>query len=215
MRTKLSVFLVSALAVPMFAGRANAAATVDVEKSQGANVSTSFSSTTSITCADGSDGSVFALGFISGSESLTRETGSPRTFTDGIFIEVDEYVNSCTGAFASGFGGISNGFLPPGPRLNFSKLKGSTTFQDFNSGLTYPISIDLKVEGEGPVSVTKDHTVSHGSGSIVLTVSRSASATRAGGVTGTISIDGVELNASFSFTNLSSNTSSTITVQKN
>jgi len=215
MSTNLSVFLIAALAVPAFAGRANAAATVDVEKFRGANVSTSFQSTTPITCANGSDGSVFVLGSVSASESMSRETGSPRTFTDGIFVEVDEYVNSCTGAFAAGFGGISNGFLPPGPRLNFAKLKGSTTFQDFNTGLTYPFSIDLQVEGQGPITVVRDSTVSHGTGPISVTITRSAAATRAGGVTGTISVDGIELNATFSLTTLSSNTSSTITVQKN
>ncbi len=215
MRTHLSVFFATALAIPMFAARANATVTLDLEKTKGANVSTFFQSTTPITCADGSDGSVFALGLIQGSDSLTRETGSPRTFTDGIFIDVEEYVNSCTGAFASGFGGISNGFLPPGPRLAFSKLKGSSTFQDFNTGLTYPISINLNVEGQGPITATMDSTVSHGTGPITLTVTRSASAMRAGGVTGTISIDGIELNATFSGTTLSSNTSSTITVTKN
>ncbi|HXJ21382.1 MAG TPA: hypothetical protein VMT03_14215 [Polyangia bacterium] len=189
--------------------------TVDVEKSQGANVSTFFSASMDITCPSGTDGSVFVVGFVQGSESLTKDTGSPRTFTDGIFLEIDEYVNSCTGAFAFGFGGVSNGFLPPGPRLNFSKLFGSGTFQDFNSGLTYPFSLNLNIEGQGPISATKDSTVSRGSGPIIVTVSRSASATRSGGVTGTLSIDGIELNATFSSTSLSSNAASTITVQKN
>jgi hypothetical protein len=215
MRTHLSVFLASTLAVPLFAARANAAVTVDVEKSQGAHVSTSFSSTTSITCADGTDGSVFAFGSIIGSESMSRETGSPRTFSDGIFIEVDEYVNTCTGAFASGTGGISNGFLPPGPRLNFAKLVGSGTFQDFSSSLSYAVSLNLTVEGEGPVTPTKATTVTHGSGPLIVTVSRSASTARSGGVTGTISIDGVELNATFSGTSMFSSSQSTITVQKN
>jgi hypothetical protein len=215
MHMKLSLFLATALATTTLAARANAKATVDVEKTQGSNVQTSFTGSANITCPDGTDGSVFALGFISGSESMQKTTGSPRTFTDGVFVEVDEYVNSCTGAFASGFGGIANGYVPPNKRLTSARLVGSTTFQDLNSGQTFPVKMNIMITGTGPLTATKDNTVSHGSGPITLTVSHTGSASREGIVTGTLSIDGVELDATFSTTTMFANTMTTITVEKN
>ena len=215
MRMKLSLFLVTALATTTLAARANAKTTVEVDKSQGSNVQTSFTASADITCPDKSAGSVFALGFISGSDSIQKTSGSPRTVSDGVFVEVDEYVNSCTGAFASGTGGIPNGYVPPNKKLMSARLVGSTTFQDFNSGQTFPISMNIMVTGSGPLTASKDNTVSHGSGSITLTVSHTASASREGIVTGTLSIDGIELDASFSTTTMFANTSTTITVEKN
>ncbi len=213
--TKLTLVLATVFATSALGARAQAAATVDASKQQGSNVSTSFSSSTPITCPDGSSGEVDAFGFISGSDSLTKQTGTPRSFTDGVFIEIDEYVNSCTGAFASGTGGIPNGYIPPDKKLRAARLVGSTTFQDFNSGQTFPVAINLKVEGTGPITASKDNTVSHGSGPISVTVTHTASASRQGIVTGTITIDGVELDATFSTTTIFADTTSTITVTKN
>ncbi|HVT06632.1 MAG TPA: hypothetical protein VHO67_04205 [Polyangia bacterium] len=215
MHKKLSLFLVTALATTALTARANAKTTVDLEKGQGANVGTSFNATADITCPDGSAGNVFALGFISGSESIQKGTGSPRTMTDGVFVEVDEYFNSCTNVFASGTGGIPNGFLPPNKNLISARLIGSTSFQDFNSGLTIPVSMNLKISGSGPLTASKDNTVSHGSGPFTVTVSHTASSSREGTVTGTLSIGGVELDATFSGTTMFSNSFTTITVEKN
>lgn len=214
--TKLSLFLATALATTGFTARAHAApATVDVTKQQGSQAATSFSSSTPITCADGSAGEVDAFGFLSGSDSMTKQTGAGNTFNDGVLVEVDEYVNSCTGAFASGLGNIANGYVPPNKHLNVARLIGSTSFQDFNSGQTFPVSINLKIEGTGPITAGKNNTVSHGSGSMSVTITHSANASRDGIVTGTVTIDGVELDATFSQTTLSSDAKSTITVTKN
>ncbi len=213
--TKLSLTLAMVLATSALASGAHAATTVDVSKQQGSNVFTSFSSSTPITCTDGTTGEIDVFGSVSGSDSLSKEIGSPRSFSDGVLVEIDEYVNSCTGAFVSGLGNIQNGYVPPDKKLRMARLTGSTTFQDFTTGQTYPVSIDLKVEGTGPITASKDNTVSHGSGPFTVTVMHTASASREGIVTGTISIAGVELNATFSTTTLFASTLSTITVTRN
>lgn len=213
--TKLSLFLATALATATLAAPAHAAVTVDVTKQQGSSASTSFSSSTPITCADGSAGQVDVFGSLRGADSFTKQTGTPGTFSDGVFVEIDEYVNSCTGAFASGFGNIPNGYIPPDRSLRVARMIGSGTFQDFNSGQTYPISVNLKIEGTGQITTSRNNTVSHGSGPMTVTVTHSGGATRNGAVTGTITLDGVELDATFSGTTLVANTQSTITVTKN
>ncbi len=213
--TKLSLFLATALATTGFTTRAHAGATVDVTKQQGSQAATSFSAFTPITCPNGSSGEVDVFGFLSGSESMTKQAGSGRTFSDGVFVEIDEYVNSCTGAFASGFGTIVNGYVPPNKHLDKARIIGSTSFQDFNTGLTYPISVNLRIEGTGPITANKDNTVSHGSGPITVTISHTADSSREGIVTGTMTIDGVELDASFSTSTLTLNSQTTITVTKN
>ncbi len=213
--TKLSLVLATALATSTLAPHAQAATTIDVTKQQGSSVFTSFSASTTITCADGSSGEVDAFGSFSGSDSLTQQTGTPRSFSDGVLVEIDEYFNSCTGAFASGLGSISNGYIPPDKTLRVARMIGKTTFQDFSSAQTFPVAINLKVEGTGPITASRDNTVSHGSGPISVSVTHTASASRQGIVTGTIAIDGVELDATFSTTTLYANTQSTITVTKN
>jgi hypothetical protein len=213
--TKLSLFLATTLATATFGSQTHAATTVEVTRQQGSNASTSFSSTTPITCPDGSAGEVDAFGFISGSELASKQTGTPRTFNDGVTVEIFEYVNSCTGAFTSGSGTIPNGYIPPDKKLRVARMVGSTTFQDFSTGQTVPISVNLKIEGTGPIAATKDNTVSHGSGAYTVTVTHTAGGTREGIVTGTITIDGVELDATFTPTTMSTGTTSTITVTKN
>lgn len=215
MHMKLSLFLATALASTTLTARAHAATTVDVEQGQGSNAFTSFSGSANVTCADGTQNSVFAAGSISGSDRIQHDSGSPRTMTDGVFVEVDEYFDGCTSLFTGGTGGIANGYRPPNKNLTSARLTGSTSFQDFDSGQTIPISIDLKISGTGPLTASKDNTVTHGSGPTTVTVSHSASESRAGTVTGTLSIGGVELDATFSDTSMAANSQTTITIERN
>ncbi len=103
-------------------------------RSRGASAATSFSGSATIHCAGGGSGTVSASGFLSGSQTITKATGSPKTVNNGIFVEVDSYSNTCTGA-TLGFadGGIANGFTPPSVRLNSAQVAGTTTVQDFST----------------------------------------------------------------------------------
>ena len=213
MKTRLALAAVSA--VTILASRADASDTVARFNVQGTQASTSFTSSASITCPDGSAGDVFAIGFISGSDSMLTQTGGPPFSSDGIFVEVDEYVNSCTGAFASGFGGIQGGYGAPNKALNSATLVGSTTFQDFNTGLTYPISIDLSIQASGPLTVTKAHQITRGTDPMVVSIDQGTFPSREGTVTGTITIDGVQLTSTFSTATIFGNGVSQITVTKN
>ena len=195
MHMKLSLFLASALATTSLAARANAA-TVDIERSQGANVGTQFSGSAEITCADGSKGSVFAYGGFSGNESTQKSSGSPGTVNDGVFVEIDGYNNSCTDLTVSGFGGLANGFVPPNKNLTSARLVGTTTVQDFGGGQSVSVSFDLKIKGTGPLTASKENSVSHDSGAMTVTISHSGFSSRDGTVTGTLSVGGVKLDAS-------------------
>lgn len=144
MHMKLSLFLATALATTSLAARANAATTVDIERSQGANVGTQFSGSADIKCADGSKGTVFAYGGFSGNESTQKSSGSPGTVNDGVFVELDGYNDSCTGLTVSGFGGVANAFVPPNKNLTSARLVGTTSVQDFGGGQSVSVSFDLK-----------------------------------------------------------------------
>jgi hypothetical protein len=195
------------------------AATVDKESFKGSQVATSFSSTTTIGCADGSAGSVSASGFLSGSDSVTKETGTPKTTSNGIFVEIDTYANTCTGASLSfGDGGIANGYAPPNKKLASAGLEGVATVQDFSTGLSITVDLALVIEGTGPITTSKAHsrtkTVQSPGGPVTITITNSASSSRDGVVSGTITIDGVALDADFTSTTLSSNANTEITITK-
>jgi len=218
MQMKTALVLATALATTGLGYSAHAA-TVDKQKFKGSQAATSFSANNALTCADGSAGTVFASGFLSGSDSVSKETGTPKTVSNGIFVEVDIYSNTCTGVnFNFGDGSIANGYTPPNKKLNSAGLEGSTTVQDFDTGKTIPVVLDLVIEGTGPLTAEKAHsktrTVQGKHGPVTITITTSADSSRAGIVSGTLSVDGVELDATFSPTTLSSNGNTEITINK-
>ncbi len=215
MRTTKSLLLVSVLVVASAGGRAFGA-TVDKEVFKGKQAATTFSGSATIACTGGGSGTVTASGFLSGSQTITKSTGSPKTVNNGIFVEVDAYSNTCTGA-TLGFadGGIANGFTPPNARLNSAELAGTTTVQDFDTGASIAVSIDVVFEGTGPITSDKSNTKTKTTGPITITIVHTASASRAADASGTISVGGVAIEATFSSTTLSDNANTTITITRN
>jgi hypothetical protein len=217
MRTRINLLMVTASLVFVAAGgRAFGAVTVDKQSGKGSNAGTSFSGSATIHCSGGGSGTVSASGFLSGSQSVTKSTGSPKTVNNGVFIEIDTYSNTCTGANL-GFltGGLANAFTPPNAHLNSAQILGSATVQDFNDvPNTLAVSLDVVFEGTGPVTAGKSTTVTKTKGPLTITINSSASASRAADASGDIKVGGVLLDTTFSVTTLSSNSNSTITITK-
>jgi hypothetical protein len=219
MQTKIALAFVTALTSVSLGSIAHAK-TVDKQKFQGSQTATSFTVNETLTCADGTSGSVFASGFLSGSDSISKETGTPKTLSNAVFVELDIYSNTCTGVnFGFGDGSIVDGYTPPNKRLNSAGLMGTATIQDFDTGHTISIAIDLVVEGTGPITASKSHsrtrTVQTPGGPITVNIDTAANSNRSGDVSGTLSIGGTELEATYSSTTLSTNASTEITISKN
>ncbi|HVV50439.1 MAG TPA: hypothetical protein VHO06_12310 [Polyangia bacterium] len=220
MHTKLALALVTVIVTGGIATVASAKATVEKDKFKGSQAFTTFQVNEALTCADGSSGSVFASGSFSGSDSVTKETGTPKTTSNGVFLEVDIYSNSCTGvAIEFGTGGITGGYTPPGKSLSSAELTGTGSVQDIGTGATFPVTLDLVFEGTGPLTKSKEHsktrTVQTPDGPITIVEDTSANSNRAADVSGTLSIAGEEVDATFSTGTLSSNADREITITKN
>lgn len=217
MRTKTGLLMVATLVFVAGRGSAfGAAATVDKQSFKGSRADTFFSGSASITCAGGGSGTVTMSGMISASQSITKTKGSPKTVNNGVFIEVDNYQNTCTGlTFGFSDGGFANGFTPPNPHLNSAQVMGTGTVQDFGSGATIQVGVDVVWEGTGPISAEKSHTITKTKGPFTITITREANANRAADASGTITADGVDINATFSLSTLSNNANGTITITKN
>jgi hypothetical protein len=217
MHSRLPIVL-TGMVVASFAGNARSA-TVDRQKFDGSQVATTFSADAAIRCSDGTQGSVFAMGFISGSQSITKQPGTRKVVDNGVFVEIDAYSNSCTGVnFGFAEGAITGGFSPPNNNLVSARLAGSADAQDFDTGATIHVTLDLVVSGTGSIVAekanTKTRTIQGEGGPFTITIARSANANRAGTVTGTITIAGVVLHPEFFGTTLLRNSSSTITIEK-
>ncbi len=185
-------------------------------KFKGSQASTSFSSVTPITCEDGSENQLFVDGFISGAEQIAKAKGSPKTAFNGSFISVSTF-NGCTGESRFLSGGTTGGFDTPNRRLNRAGVEGSTLLQDFNDGAQFAFEMDLEFEGIGELSAGKSHdrTVQVlPDGTRVVTISQSANANREAAVTGTITLDGVELAPQFSFSSLVFNGNSQLIIER-
>src|SRR4051812_27551034 len=219
MRTSTTKVLVMAASVIGLGGLADAAVVVQKVSFSGSQASVSFAGSASVTCADGSIGLVSAFGFLSGAQQIFSSTGQPTQMSNGIFVELDSYSNSCTNVFL-GFaeGGIANGFTPPDTKLTSASLVGSTLVQDFSNGATIPFSVNITVLGTGQTNQSKanGHSKVTGSKGGPLTISHdhSANSNRSGTPTGTVTVGGVLLAPDFFFANLSINDNSSMTVSK-
>jgi hypothetical protein len=213
---KQTSFLVAAIASMGFAASAQAQqGAAQVTQFEKSNAGTFIVFGPTAICADGSVGTVNGFGFISASDSTSHQPGGPPTSGSGAFIEILDYFDSCTGTFiGDGFAGLSGGYQGPNPALKSASLSGSTFVQDFDTFASFPMSLNLVFTGEGPVTAEKGTTVTHDAGSFKVIVFRQSSASRAAGVTGTITINGVEPDASFSSTSLAINSTGTVAVQQ-
>lgn len=214
MHPKIALVLGSALMIASLGSPAQAAV-VEKQSFSGTQAATSFSASTTIRCGRHSTAIVSATGFLAGSSSVTKQTGTPKTVSNGIFVEIDSYSNGCTGAnlgFATG--GIANGLTPPDRRLNSAGLNGTTLVQDPGSGVQISVKLDVVIEGIGPLNASASSTKTRTVAPVTITITNSSSANRDGVGSGTITIDGVELDPTFTSTTLSDNANSVITIEK-
>jgi hypothetical protein len=198
---------------------ARAATAVQRFTFSGSQVAVGFFGSGNLTCADGSTGVVAASGSLSGAEQITKSTGTPQTISNGVLVEVDFFVNTCTGVSLGGAtGSIVNGFTPPDKKLTSSTLAGSTTVQDFSTGATIPVSINVAVQGTGTLSQSKSishsRTIGSKGGPLSITVDNSANSNRSGTATGTISLDGAAIDPQFFFAILIANDNSSMSISK-
>jgi hypothetical protein len=214
--------VLAALVLAGWVGRAQATTEVQRVTFVGSQAAFQFSASTAITCADGSGGVANALVFVSGADSINNSTGSPQSLSNGAFVEVDFYYNSCTNAFLSfGDGGMANSYTPPDKKLSSAAIAGSGTVQDFNTGNTFPISLNVAFTGSGSTSQQKSntHTKVTGTkhGNLSISHNQSANSSRGATVTGSFSIDNVTFapaDLDVFFANMSANSSDSLSVSK-
>jgi len=213
---KRTVFIAAAVATMGLAGGARAQqGAAQINQFRGTNVGTFVNFGPTAICADGSVGSVSGFGFVFASNSVSHQPGGPPTTSDGVSIDIFDYFNSCTGDFIGfGIAGISGGYRGPNPALISAGISGSTFVQDLDTGASLPISLNLVFTGQGPVSTSKGTTVTHDIPGFSVIVQRGAFTSRNAGVTGTITINGLVPDASFSSSTLAGNSSATVTVQQ-
>jgi hypothetical protein len=215
MRTRSALLFALTIASPSLAAHAGSTHAAQVTQFKGTQAATFVAFGPNAVCADGSIGTANGFGFISGSDSVFRQPGTPASVSNGASIDIFDYSTSCNSDFIGfGIAGLAGGYTAPNPQLTTASLSGTTTVQDLDSGLSFPLSLNLVFTGQGPRTSSKGTTVSHDQGGYTVIVSRGAFSSREAGVTGTITIDGVEVDASFSSTDLVSNSSGQTTVIK-
>jgi len=182
---------------------AQAATEVQRVTFKGAQVTSSFTISTNITCADTSDGIIIANGFLNGAEQVFASTGMPTFMSNGVTMDLS-YFNSCTGTtIGFGSGGFPNALTPPNKKLDSAAMVGTGTVQDFGSGQTIPVSFNISFVGDGLTSQgkgnSKSRLVGSTGGPLQVTISHTANSNRSAIATGTMSIEGFAVNADFLF----------------
>jgi hypothetical protein len=200
------------------AGSAVASTEVSRTTFTGAQASAAFVTSTSITCADGSGGYAVAYGYVSGAEQIYSSTSGGYT-SNGIYVELDFYFNSCTGANAFGTGGIADGFTAPDKKLVSASLSGSGTVQNYNDGSLLPVSLDLQIVGTGTTNSSKSNSQSKVTatkgGPLYISSDHSANTNRSADVSGSITVDGVTFTSLQTFYGtLNANGSASVSISK-
>ena len=185
---------------------------------KGVQANTSFTISSNITCADGSDGIVIANGGLSGAEQVFATTGMPTFMSNGVTVDLS-YFNSCTGTtIGFGSGGVANALTPPNKKLDSATLAGTATVQDFGSGVTVPVVFNVTLVGDGNTNQNKSNSksklVGSTGGPLQISISHSANSNRTATASGTISIEGFALNPDFGFAILNVNDNSQKTISK-
>ena len=135
--------LVTMVGVALSMSQTAAAAEVARYTFSGATASLSFWASTSLTCVDGSGGFAFVVGQLQGAEQMSSAPGSSYE-SNGVYVGIDGYYNSCTGGSISGAsGGIANGFSVFDKKLTSAILAGSGMVQEFVYGSRLSVSIDV------------------------------------------------------------------------
>jgi hypothetical protein len=220
MRIPTQIFTVSCLfALTSTVADAQASTTIEKQKFSGSQATAGFVVGQSITCADGTSGTVSAFAFVSGADQITTVTGQPKTSSNGVFVELDSYSNSCTGTnIGFGDGGISGGFTAPDQKLTSATLAGTALVQNFDNGQQIAVSLNLVLNGIGPVSsghtVSTNRTGTGSTGPFSISVSHSANANRAATPTGTVTIEGFSLTPSFFSGEILTNDNASIMIQR-
>ena len=196
---KRTVFVVMAMAgVALSVGSAAASTEVARYTFSGAQASFNFVATTSITCPGEVGGFAMAIGYLQSAEQVYSSAG---TF-NGTYVQIDAYYNSCTGVSFSGTGSVPNGFTAPDKKLTSASITGSGTVQDFYTGVSLPVSLDVQVVGVGNTSTSKSNSHSKVTatkqGPLYISHDHSANTNRAGEASGSITVDGI------TFTNVES-----------
>jgi hypothetical protein len=214
MRMRSTLVLATALGTLSFAAHAQSAAQVSTFK--GTNLGTFISFGPTAQCADGSIGDVSGFGFVSAGDSISRRPGEPPDTSNGVSVDVFGYSNSCTGDFIGfGVGGLAGGYTPPNPALRSAAVSGTLFVQDLDTGASYPMNLNLVFTGDGSLTNGPGAAVTHNLYGYTVTVSRGVSKSRDAIVTGSIDINGNEVDASFFSTTLASNSTGSVAVQKN
>jgi hypothetical protein len=217
MREKLIGSLLSLVLVSTVSAQAHAAEVQRVSFA-GTGATVQFFGSAAITCGNGSPGFVGAFGSLLGAEQVSRMTGVPTVISNGLFVQIDSYSNSCTGqVIGSSNGFIENAFQPLDKKLTSTVMVGSVVVQDFNTGEQISVSVDVDVIGDGQLSQSKGNSKSSVRGSkggpITVTQTRSANSNRTGFAQGTITIDGVTIVPDF-FSFLFGTSNATHTISK-
>jgi hypothetical protein len=213
---KQTLFLVAAVASIGFATQAHAQQGVAQSfQSKGTNVGAFINFGPGVVCADGSEGFAQGLGFVFASDFISHQPGDAPSSSGGGSVDIFGYYDSCTGT-SIGFGiagfGISS-YNPPQPALVWSSVSVNTPIQNLDNGASYPMNVDLKLRGQGPLSSEKGTTVYHQLGPYTVIIQRGDFTSRNAGVTGTITINGSMPDFTASGT-LAGNSSASVLVQK-
>jgi hypothetical protein len=214
MKKRTAWMLAVAFGVVGFGVGARGAATVMKSSFAGDQAFAGFSG--SAPCDASGTKFVSVNGFLNGANQIFKQSGTPTIIGNGVEPQFS-YSNDCTNTFVFVDGTIPGAFTPPDKKLTSAGMFGSGTVQDlFGSGQTFPVSVDVVVEGTG--AVTKNKSSSHSktgggaSGPVTITINHQAFATRSADASGTLTIDGVTVDLQFSFANMTINDSATATV---
>jgi hypothetical protein len=214
---KQTLFLVAAVASIGFATQAHAQqGAAQVFQSKGANIGAFAIFGPGVVCADGSEGFAQGFGFVFASDSVSHQPGGPPSEFSGGSVDIFDYYDSCTGtSIGFGIGGFQSGFKAPQPSLESSSVSTTMSVQDLDNGASFPMSVDLKLRGEGDFNYSDKYTtVYHQLGPYTVIVERGANKSRSAGVTGTITINGSVPDASYSGASMSTASSASVLVQK-
>jgi hypothetical protein len=195
MRTK-SIPVIIAAGTFVVGAAAIAARVIEKSNFKGKFAFTVCSDSETITCEDGTSGSLSTDVFLDGTEFSSKSQQFPDLAQNTVTVTLQQF-NSCTGQFSGGFGTVEDAFSAQG--LESADLEGSVPLTAFEGGSFGTLDVDVTLEGFGNIrnDRSKFRFEFEGDEGPVVVSGRFNGKSRSATSSGTLTLDGSEVSCVF------------------
>jgi hypothetical protein len=192
MRAQITLVLA---AVTLTAATGRAATVIEKNNFKGKSANVVSNSSSTITCPDGSPGTLQTLIGLSAAETVSKSLQFPNNENNVLFAVVIE-TSSCDSEVRVRFGSVADGYSPHA--LQGATLEGEIVLEDGSGTPVGTLVVDVELTASGPIVTDRTHTRQEFEtpDGVITLIQRFNGRSRTADATGSLVLDGTLLTGS-------------------